>query len=321
MLTVLVQRNGRVEHATQVDPTWLRPDAPELVWADVEAPSEADRALLVDVFGVHELAAEDALAEIHHPKIETYDGLLYLILHGITPGPTDRGFDTQDVDFFLGRNFLVTVHHGASRSITAERGTCLRRSGIFDDGPAGICHRIVDRLVEHYGPEVDRIEQRLEVIENDVFEQLGPNPLRELLAIKRDIAALRRVALPQRDAIGRLARREFPQISEALGYRFRDVFDQLVRLSDEAIVLQDRATGLVDAHLSSQSNRLNQVMKVLTVISTIFMPLSVLTGIWGMNIDLPDLPGGPTVQVWWIAGFMLAVIAIMLAAFRRMRWL
>jgi magnesium transporter len=154
-----------------------------------------------------------------------------------------------------------------------------------------------------------------------VFEAPGPNPLRDLLVLKRDIAALRRVALPQRDAVGRLARREFPEISEALAYRFRDVYDHLVRFTDEAVFLQDSVTGLLDAHLSNQSNRLNQVMKVLTVIATIFMPLTVLTGMYGMNVGLPAFPGGQAVQFWWIAGLMLGLSLVMLAFFRRMRWL
>jgi magnesium transporter len=321
MLTVLVQRNGRVERADGVDPAWLRSDAPEVVWADIEAPTPDDAVLLGDVFRVHKLAVDDALAEIHHPKIETYDGLLYLILHGIAAGAGESGFETQDVDFFIGRNFLVTVHHGPSRSVTAELHTCALRPDIFSDGPVGIAHRIVNRLVDHYGPEVDRIEQRLEAIEDVVFADGADNPLKDLLGLKRDIAALRRVTLPQRDAIARLARREFPAITEPLAYRFRDVYDQLVRLTDEAIVLQDYATGLVDAYLSSQSNRLNQVMKVLTVISTIFMPLSVATGLWGMNVHLPLLPGGPEAQFWWVLVFMAILIGSMLSMFRRWRWL
>lgn len=321
MHLVLVQRDGRVERADSVDPAWLQPSAAAIVWVDIEAPDEADRRLLLDTFRIHELAVEDALEEIHYPKIETYDGLLYLILHGITPGAGARGFETQDMDFFMGSNFLVTVHQRPSRSIATERDACVRRPDVFADGPAGLCHRIVDRLVDHYGPEVDDIEQRLEVIEAAVFESAGQDALRDLLVVKRDLAALRRVALPQRDAIGRLARREFPQIPETLVYRFRDVYDQFVRLSEQAIMLQDRATGLVDAFLSNQSNRLNQVMKVLTVISTIFMPLSVLTGLWGMNVSMPALPGGPDAQVWWIGGLMLALAGAMLAGFRRMRWL
>jgi magnesium transporter len=119
MLTVLVQRHGTVEQASTVDPAWLAPGAPEIVWGDIESPGEADRDLLIDTFHIHELAVEDALAEIHFPKIELYDSLLYLILHGIINGARTEGFVTMDLDFFIGRNFLVTVHHGPSRSIEA----------------------------------------------------------------------------------------------------------------------------------------------------------------------------------------------------------
>lgn len=321
MLTVLVERQGVVEVAPTVDPAWLAPEATETLWVDLEQPQADERRLLSDVFRIHELAVEDALAAIHHPKVETYAGLLYLILHGIRSGDHDNIFVTQDVDFFVGRNFLVTVHHGPSRSIAEEQSICMRHGELFADGPIGICHRIVDRLVDHYGPEVDALEDQLEDLEQSVFDEPSRNPLKDLLALKRDVALLRRVALPQRDAVGRLARREFPQISEKMGYRFRDVYDQLVRLTDESIFLQDRVTGLLDAHLSNQSNRLNQVMKVLTVLSLIFMPLTVLTSMWGMNVALPHLPGGETAQFWWVAGLMVALTGVMLWAFRWMRWL
>jgi len=321
MTTVIVRQHGVTAHADAVDPAWLAPDTDVVFWVDIEAPDEADRRLLAETFRFHELAIEDALAEIHHPKIEAYNGLLYLILHGIAPGAAEEGFDTHDVDFFVGRTFLVTVHHERSRSIEAERDACLRHTTLLDEGPVSLTHRIVDRLVDHYNPVVDRLEERLETLEQVVFDRPSENPLKEMLSLKRDVASLRRVALPQRDAVGRLARREFPQISDQLSYRFRDVYDHLVRLTDEAIFLQDRVTGLLDAHLSNQSNRLNQVMKVLTVIATIFMPLTVLTSMWGMNVPLPVLPGGPDAQFWWITGMMLGISALMLWVFRRMRWL
>ena len=142
-----------------------------------------------------------------------------------------------------------------------------------------------------------------------------------ILDFKRDIASLRRVVLPQRDVVGRLARREFPQISEQLAYRFRDVHDHLVRLSDEAMYFQDRVTSLLEAHLSTVSNQLNGVVKVLTVIATIFMPLTVLTGMYGMNVTLPRLPGGDRLQFWWVFVLMLGVSAVMLLFFRRRRWI
>ena len=130
-----------------------------------------------------------------------------------------------------------------------------------------------------------------------------------------------RVVIPQRDAVGRLARREFPLINDEVTYRFRDVYDQFVRLSEEAIMFQDRISGILDAHLSSVSNRLNVVMKVLTVISTIFLPLTVLTGMWGMNVPLPMLPGGEMVQFWGVAAMMAVIAVVMLLVFRLNRWI
>jgi magnesium transporter len=321
MISVLVHRDGITRQAGAVDPAWLEPGAPEFLWADLADPGDAERRLLSDVFHLHELAVEDAMAVLHHPKIETYGDLLYLILHRIAPGKGKRGFVTRDVDFFLGRNFLVTVHLEPSRSIETEQTICTRNHHVLAEGPGAVLHRVIDRMVDHYRPDVDAFEDRIETLERQVFERPAANPLREILRLKADLASLRRVALPQRDAVGRLARREFPQISETLAYRFRDVYDNLVRITDEAILFQDRVTGLLDAYLSSQSNRLNQVMKVLTVISTIFMPLTVLTGMYGMNVGLPAFPGGAQAQFWWIAGIILSLSAVMLWLFRRMGWL
>src|SRR5262249_54141500 len=121
MLSVLVQRQGKTERTATVDPAWLRDDAPEVFWADIEKPGESDRHLLADVMHFHELSVEDALAERHHPKIEQYDGYLYVILHGIQVNPQQPGFQTADVDFFIGRNYLVTVRTGPSPSVTEEQ--------------------------------------------------------------------------------------------------------------------------------------------------------------------------------------------------------
>lgn len=320
-MTVLVFRDGATRGSEVIDPAWLRPDAPEIVWVDLDHADAAAKAVLADTFRFHELAVEDALAESHHPKVETYDDVLYLILHGIVAGRRHEGFETRDVDLFLGRNFLVTVHAHQSRSIQEEQTVVARHGTILGGGPCALLHRIVDRMVDHYGPEIDGLEDRLEAIEHRVFEGGQDNPLRDILGLKSDIASLRRVTLPERDVVSRLARREFPQISDDLAYRFRDVHDHLVRYADEAVFLQDRVTGLLDAYISTQSHRLNLVMKVLTVIATIFMPLTVLTGVYGMNVRLPLFPGGENAQFWWVMGLMLAASAAMLWAFRKRDWL
>jgi magnesium transporter len=257
---------------------------------------------------------------LQFPKIETYPGYLYVVLHGIDAEPKQTQFATRDVDFFLGRNYLVTVHDGDSRSINAIHEVCTRHEHILKEGPVALMHRIVDQMVDNYRPVFEEIEARLGHLEEEAFaghERLS----RRVMKLKRDVSSMRRVLVPQRDAIGRLARREFPAISDEMTYRFRDVYDHVVRLTEEAVLFQDRITGIFEVNLSSVSNRLNQVMKLLTVMSTIFLPLTVLTGMWGMNITIPHFPGGTDAQFWWIFGLMFVICLAMLVFFRRNRWL
>jgi magnesium transporter len=321
MRSVLVHRDGVTRQVEVVDPAWLAAGAPEVLWVNIEGPTPADRPLLADVFAFHELAVEDALAKRHHPKVESYEGFLYLILHEVVPYERSHEPHTQDIDFFLGRNLLVTVHTGPSPAIAQQQSLCRKHHGMLAEGPVALLHRIVDDMVDGYRPSVDILEARLEAIEKTVFEDPRVNPLKRILDLKADVAALRRVVVPERDAVARLARREFPEVPEQIAYRFRDVYDHLVRVTEEVAIFQDRGTGLLDAYLSTQSNRMNQVMKVLTLIATIFMPLTVLTGLYGMNVELPHLPGGGEAQFWWILGFMVLLSGAMVWTFRRMRWL
>jgi magnesium transporter len=252
--------------------------------------------------------------------VEAYQDYLYLVLHGMHLKADHRHFETHDIDFFIGRNFLVTIHDGTSRSIAKMRSICDRNERVLAEGPVGVLHRIVDTMVDHYQPVVEELEDRIERLEEQAFT--GHDRLvKQTMRLKRELATIRRVVVPQRDAIGRLARREFAAISDEMAYRFRDVYDHIVRLTDEALMFQDRVTGILEVHLATVSNRLNQVMKVLTVMSTIFLPLTMLTGMWGMNIDLPRFPGGDAAQFRWVAGIMATITATMLVVFRRLRWI
>jgi magnesium transporter len=214
----------------------------------------------------------------------------------------------------------VSLHDSAGRTTPAVREICLRNSRILGDGAVSLLHRLIDTMVDHYRPEVDKLEAKLDILETAVLTADEDTLVRRILHLKRDIMSLRRVASPQRDILARLARREFPMIDVEMAYRFRDVYDHVVRVTDEALMFQDRVTGILEAHLTTVSNRLNEVMKVLTVIATIFMPLTVLTGMYGMNLALPHLPGGDAAQFWWVVGIMLAISAVMLWFFRRRGW-
>jgi magnesium transporter len=320
MITIFVHERGDTRQVDRLDQAWLEPGRDVKLWVDLMNPTEEEGRILADYFHFHELSIEDALGEIHHPKVEPYDGYLYLVLHAIDFELAKHEFATHEVDFFLSERYLVTVHDEHSRSIERLVDVCPKHDFILAEGTDALLHRIVDAIVDHYGPEVDQLEQRLDEVEQRVFERPREHDIRRILSLKKDVGSLRRVVTPQRDLVGRLARREFPQISEPIGYRFRDVYDHLVRLAEEASIFQDRVTGILDAHLSFTSNRLNQVMKVLTVISTIFMPLTVLTGTFGMNVALPTFPGGEKAQFWWICGLMVVISAVLLRLFNRAPW-
>jgi magnesium transporter len=321
VITIFTHRNGRTERATSIDRTWLNPAAGVTFWVDLQSPSIPESLILSDTMAFHPLSVEDAMSAVQFPKVEAYDGYLYVVLHAIDFKASGGGFKTHDVDFFLGPTYLVTVHDGRSLSIADLLDHCLRNVRILSDGPVPLFHRIVDAMVDHYRPEIEKLEDRLDELEAQVFQNPSSQLAREILEEKRDVSSLRRVTTPQRDVIARLARREFIDISTEMAFRFRDVHDHLVRIADDAMLFQDRITGILDAHLSNTSNRLNEVMKVLTVLATIFMPLTLLTGMYGMNVDLPHFPGGAAAQFWWLFAIMIVTIVVMLVLFRRKHWI
>ena len=320
MIRYFVHRDGRTTTGSAFDPTWFSGDAPAVVWADVTDPTAEDGQVLREHFGIHELAVADAIEETPHPKIEVFGDVLYVVLHGIDFQASAHAFTTRDTDFFLAARFLVTVHDGERRSIDHVTALCGRSDRILAGGPVGLMHRIVDTMVDHYRPEVEELEEWLDDLERQVLETPGDRLTAEILKVKRDISTLRRIVYPQRDAVGRLARREFDLIDQELAYRFRDVYDALVHIADDAMIFQDRVTGILDAHLASVSIQLAQTSKLIAVVATLFGPLTVLTGLYGMNVPLPHMPGGEGAQFWWVVSLMATASVAMFVWFRRSGW-
>lgn len=320
MIRYFVHRGGRTEKVDRLDPALLSPDSGAVVWADIAEPTDADGTLLRDVFGIHQLPVEAALQREANPKVESYGRYLYIVLHGINFQAAQHAFETHETDFFLGPNFLITIHDGQRRSIAHVGELCARAEHILAEGPVGLLHRIVDTMVDHYRPEVDEIEEHLDDIENQVIQSPAETLTGEILAVKRDITALRRIVIPQRDVVGRLARREFDIINQEMAYRFRDLYDQFAHMADDAIVFQDRVTGVLDAHLASVSNRLANVSKVLAVIAALFGPMTVITGLFGMNVPLPTLLGRPEYQFWEIVALMVVSSMALFFWFKKSGW-
>ena len=322
MLRIYTHAHGKTSQADHVDPAWLAPGSGVLVWVDLLNPSpDENQHVLRDVFHFHELAVEDAVSELEYPKVESYGDYLYLILHRIDFLAPEHCFKTHDVDFFLGAHYLVTIHSGDSRSIEHIADVCERNSMALGEGVAALMHRIVDAMVDNYRPETEELNERLDALEERVFDGGAANLAKAILDFKRDVASLRRVVQPQRDVVGRLARREFPFIDEQVSYRFRDVYDHLVRIADESMFFQDRISSLLDANLAIVSNQLNTIMKILTIIATVFMPLTFITGLYGMNVDLPHFGFGGVKMFWVLMGVMAGIVAFMLVYFRRRGWI
>ena len=210
LITIFVHRNGQTEQATSIDRAWLNPAAGAFVWVDLAAPSIPESLILSDTFAFHPLSVEDAMsAPCSTRRSEAYDGYLYVILHGIDFHAGEHGFATHDVDFFLGANYLVTVHDGHSRSIAELlREHCPRNPKILGEGPVALFHRIVDAMVDHYRPEVEKLEDRLDELEKAVFDEPDAgagarDPRREA---RRLVAAPRRHAAARRHRAARAAR-------------------------------------------------------------------------------------------------------------------
>lgn len=321
MIRYFVHRGGRTETVDRLDPALLLPDSDAVVWADVSEPTEQDGAALREVFGLHEVPVEAALQRETHPKVESYGSYLYIVLHGINFQAAEHTFETSETDYFLSPKFLITIHDGQRRSIAHVRDLCQRSGHILAEGTVGLFHRIVDTQVEHYRPEVDELEDRIDEIEKQAIEQPAESLTADILAIKRDVTTLRRIVIPQRDVVGRLARREFDMINQEMAYRFRDVYDQFARMADDAFVFQDRVTGVLDAHLASVSNRLANASKFLAVIAALLGPMTVITGLFGMNVPLPSLVGNPDYQFWEIFSVMILSSIGLFIWFRKSGWL
>jgi len=237
MVTIFVHRQGLTEEVTSLERGWLNPAAGAFLWVDLAAPSIPESLLLSDTFVFHRLAVEDAMSSGQSPKVEAYDGYLFAVL---------RGADTE-VDFFVGASFLVTVHRGESQAIADLADNARHGAKWMAEGPVAVFHRAADAVIDGLRPVIERLRGRIDDLEARLFARASPAVVRDLLAVRREVFALRQTSTAERGAIERLARREFVDISTEMSFRFRDVHDHLVRISADAAAFDDRLAGLLTA--------------------------------------------------------------------------
>ncbi len=272
----------------------------KLYWVDLEDPTESEEEILWEIFNFHQLAIEDCIATHQYPKIDDYGEYLYLIVHAVDYSKTDSAFRTTELDIFLTPQFVVTFHYEPLRTI-AERRLRLKEGALPPDRrPAFLLHQILDILVHYYAPAMESFEKRIGNIEEIIIKKPHPRVLDRIFEFKKEVLNLKRILGPQREVINRLGRGEFRLIPAELRAYYRDVFDEISRYNEMAESYRDLIMMALDAYLSSVSNRLNEIMRALTLISTIFLPLTFITGLFGMNFQ--HIPGAGS---WW--GFYLTI--------------
>ena len=295
-------------------------DRDTITWVDLYNPTDKEISLLTEVFKFHPLAIEDCLSTVQNPKIDDYGEYLYVVIHGINADALKRDeLETHDLDIFLGKNHLVTFHKGYFRSVDTIIERCKRNCSIMQKDTEFLMHKIIDSLVDNYLPIIDDLGEKVDAMEKDIFARSDQKVLNKLFTLKKDILYLRRIIHPQREILRNISSGEHKQICFECRLHFKDVYDHLFMISELIESYRDTLSGAMEAYLSVVSNKLNEVMKVLTVIATILMPLTLVSGIFGMNFShMPLLQSSYGFTFTMV--FMGIIALVMLFLFKRKGW-
>jgi len=284
---------GTLHEATEAEIGECLARANGVTWVDIRDETPPDVrdphivSLLRDTFHFHELAVDDALTETHVPKLDDWGEYLYIVLHDFGFDESELHVDTHELDIFIGANYLVTYRYQHIDALERVWRSALRDERHSRAGSDHLLYELCDAVASSAMPCVDAMDKALDALEDGIFmgdRTINGRPITErTFAIKRSILNLRRVLAPQREVMNKLARDDHPAISSKDRVYFRDVYDHFVRLADLTESLRDITSGALDTYLSVTANRTNDVMKTLTVVTVLFMPLSFLTGFFGMN--------------------------------------
>lgn len=263
-------------------------DPQGMLWIDFEeTPSETDEPILRKVFGFHPLAIDDALQETHVPKLDDWGKYLYIVIHAITFTHEDCTLNALELDVFLGKNYVVTHHDLPITAVTRVWQSCQRDERYLKMDADHLLYKLIDELVTDYMFTVENIDEEIEWVEDQIFQKPSPDMVQRLFSLKRATLHLRRALSPLREVLNKLARDNFAVVDAEEMVYFRDIYDHLVRLHDISESLRDLVGGALDTYLSVINNRMNDIMKTLTVITTLFMPISFIVGFFGMNFFQP----------------------------------
>jgi magnesium transporter len=324
-MEIFLYREGSVgvEEGFSLDelPALLK-DEKAVVWVDMENPSQADDNVLLNIFRFHPLTVEDCRLNRHHPKVEEFPDYIYFIVHAVRTDTSPDRFNTIELDGYLGRNYVVSYHHESFASVNKVKQSIRSSPVVCQRGASFLLHHIIDSIVDDYLPVMDDFDERINELEDTIFSLRRPDNqiLQQILDLKRSVLRLRRISSKQLEVLYRMSHGQFQLIAGPVLPFYRDIYDHLVRVTDLAESYRDLISGALDAYLSVVSNRLNEIMKVLTIFSAIMLPLTFIAGVYGMNFDnMPELRS--TYGYFAVWAVMLSVAGTMLWFFWRRGWI
>ncbi len=292
-----------------------------IIWADfVDAQQAHEKGLLEQTFGIHSLAVQDAQRERHPPKLEAFDDHTFLLLKELSPAADAFDFATIQLALFVGDRFLVTRHASTSPSVDRLPQEAADHAALFADGPGALAMRLCRTLVDRYLKMLLGLEPRLEELEREIMEHPEDAILAELLGYKTELKKFRRVFMYHEQIFRELKSRPFPGFETDITHQVTDVYEHQERAGSLAGLYYELASDMADGYISVASHHLNQIMKILTVVMAIFVPLSFLAGIYGMNFEnMPELHSRSGYFI--LLSVMGGIALLLLFLFRKKRWL
>lgn len=314
-----LSREGNIREAEVGEIKKLLQDEKGLVWIDFESePDGTPTSILVEEFEFHPLSIEDALEQCHLPKIDDWNSYLYIVLHTLEYGRDKEEIINKELDIFLGNNYVVTMHEQKMEAIDKVRVNAYRDPKMLKRGADYLFYLISDEIIENYLSLVEELDESVESLESQIINDQSKEVLPKIFGYKRTLLGLRRYITHQREVFDKLSREPHTQIDERDRMYFRDLYDHLVRLYDITESMRDIVSGALDIYLSVVNNRMNNIMKTLTTIATIFMPISFLTGFFGMNFFSPS----GHLDFWTdIIGFGIAFVIIVATPIGMIYWM
>ncbi len=293
------------------------------LWVDIDSTNRHQLAVLEKIFNFHPLSIEDSTSPASRVKVEEYPDYLFIVVRVVrfcetTPDPYD--LETFNLNLFIGRNYLVTVHAEPSRSVAAVENLVVRNPDMLQRGPARLGHMVLDTAIDAYFPVVDQLDDFIDSLEARVFGSFDDSVLHEIFTVKRMVITLRKYLAPQREVFNILTNRPTPFVPPETQVYFRDVYDHMLRINDSLDNYRELLSSTLDSYLTQVSNRLGMVTKGLSVVATMSVPFVVVAGIYGMNFQNIPLANNP--YGFWILVVIQFSIGLGLVTFlKSRRWL